>query len=98
MPTEPLFEPLDSASRGRLRQNLKSWYAKRARSLPGRETGEAYPIWISEIMLQQTTVTAVVPYFEKFLARFSTIHDLARAEQDDVLGGPWLLQPREEYS
>jgi len=85
MPTEPLFEPLDSATRGRLRRNLKSWYAKRARSLPWRETGEAYPIWISEIMLQQTTVTAVVPYFERFLARFPTIHDLARAEQDDVL-------------
>lgn len=85
MPTEPLFEPLDSATRSRLRRNLKSWYAKRARSLPWRETGEAYPIWISEIMLQQTTVTAVVPYFEKFLTRFPTIHDLARAEQDDVL-------------
>jgi A/G-specific adenine glycosylase len=85
MPTEPLFEPLDSATRGRLRKNLKLWYAKRARSLPWRETGEAYPIWISEIMLQQTTVTAVVPYFEKFLARFPTIHDLAHAEQDDVL-------------
>ena len=85
MPDEPLFEPLDSATRSRLRQNLKSWYAKRARSLPWRETGEAYPIWISEIMLQQTTVTAVVPYFENFLDRFPTIHKLAEAQQDDVL-------------
>ena len=85
MPDEPLFEPLDSATRSGLRRRLKSWYAKRARSLPWRETGEAYPIWISEIMLQQTTVTAVVPYFEKFLARFPTIHELAEAEQDDVL-------------
>lgn len=85
MPDEPLFEPLDSATRRRLRRNLKSWYAKRARSLPWRETGEAYPIWISEIMLQQTTVTAVVPYFERFLARFPTIHKLAEASQDEVL-------------
>ena len=85
MPTEPLFEPLDSATRSRLRRNLQSWYARRARTLPWRETGEAYPIWISEIMLQQTTVTAVVSYFERFLTRFPTIHDLARAEQDDVL-------------
>ena len=82
---EPLFESLDSATRSGLRRRLKTWYAKRARSLPWRETGEAYPIWISEIMLQQTTVTAVVPYFEKFLARFPTIHELANAEQDDVL-------------
>lgn len=81
----PLFEPLDSATRSRLRRNLKSWYEKRARSLPWRETGEAYPIWISEIMLQQTTVTAVVPYFERFLGRFPTIHKLAEADQDEVL-------------
>jgi len=86
MSTEPLFfEPLDSADRTRFRRALKSWYARRARTLPWRETGEAYPIWISEIMLQQTTVTAVVPHFERFLTRFPTIHALAAAEQDEVL-------------
>jgi len=69
----------------RFRRRLKSWYVKRARTLPWRETGDAYPIWISEIMLQQTTVTAVVPHFERFLARFPTIHALAAAEQDEVL-------------
>lgn len=79
------FEPFDSATRSRFRRQLKAWYSKRARDLPWRKTGDAYRIWISEIMLQQTTVTTVVPYFERFINRFPTIHELAAAEQDEVL-------------
>ena len=80
-----LFEPYDPAELLRLRRGLKSWYAKRARDLPWRNIGEPYRVWISEIMLQQTTVATVISYFERFTKRFPTIHDLAQAEQDDVL-------------
>jgi A/G-specific adenine glycosylase len=58
---------------------------KHARLLPWRETRDPYRIWISEIMLQQTTVVAVVPYFERFLKRFPTLADLAAADEHDVL-------------
>lgn len=61
------------------------WYKKHARDLPWRRTNDPYRIWISEIMLQQTTVAAVVPYFERFLTRFPAVADLARAEESEVL-------------
>ena len=85
MSNESLFEPFDAAARSRFRRGLKAWYARRARDLPWRNAGDAYLVWISEIMLQQTTVTTVVPYFERFISRFPTIHELAAAEQDEVL-------------
>jgi len=46
-------------------QNLNTWYRKHARILPWRKTFDPYKIWISEIMLQQTTVNAVIPYYQK---------------------------------
>jgi A/G-specific adenine glycosylase len=55
------------------------------RDLPWRRTKDAYAIWVSEIMLQQTRVAAVVPYYERWLARFPTVSDLAAAPLDDVL-------------
>lgn len=64
---------------------LVRWYAERARPLPWRDSRDPYRIWVSEVMLQQTTVTAVIPYFERFLARFPTVSDLARAPEDEVL-------------
>jgi A/G-specific adenine glycosylase len=82
---EPLFDRYDSVDLTKFRRNLKAWYAKRARDLPWRNIGEPYRVWISEIMLQQTTVATVVPYFERFTKRFPSIHDLAAAEQDEVL-------------
>ncbi len=69
----------------RFRLNLRSWYAKHARALPWRKTADPYAIWISEIMLQQTTVAAVIPYFERFVTRFPTVHTLAAASEEDVL-------------
>ena len=69
----------------RLRSGLTRWYARNARDLPWRRTGDAYSIWISEIMLQQTTVATVIPYFERFLKSFPTIGKLARAAEDEVL-------------
>ena len=68
---------------------LLDWYDREARVLPWRYTGkrrpDAYKVWLSEIMLQQTTVKAVIPYFEKFVARWPSVAKLAAADQDDVL-------------
>ena len=75
----------DAATLTRFRRNLTAWYARNARPLPWRNTADPYRIWISEIMLQQTTVTAVVPYFERFVNRFPTLADLAAAREEEVL-------------
>lgn len=68
-----------------LRRRACNWFKKHGRSLPWRETRDPYRIWISEIMLQQTTVKAVIPYFERFIERFPNIKDLAAASEADVL-------------
>jgi A/G-specific adenine glycosylase len=75
----------DAATLARFRRNLTAWYARHARPLPWRKTADPYRIWISEIMLQQTTVAAVVPYFERFLKRFPTLAALAEAKEEEVL-------------
>lgn len=68
-----------------LRADLLSWFDAHKRDLPWRRTRDAYAIWLSEVMLQQTQVAVVVPYWERFLARFPTLEALARAELPDVL-------------
>src|SRR5260370_14278643 len=55
---------------GRLRRRILSWYRKHKRDLPWRQSRDPYRIWISEIMLQQTLVAAVLPYYERVLPRF----------------------------
>ena len=68
---------------------LLAWYDRHARRLPWRarpgETADPYHVWLSEIMLQQTTVAAVQPYFQDFLQRWPRVEDLAAAELDQVL-------------
>ena len=65
---------------------LISWHARHGRrGLPWQGTRDPYLIWLSEVMLQQTQVTAVIPYYERFLRRFPTIGSLARADQGEVL-------------
>ncbi len=64
---------------------LCAWFARHRRDLPWRRTRDPYAIWISEAMLQQTRVEAVVPYYERFLARFPTVRALAEASVDDVV-------------
>ncbi|WP_375161569.1 A/G-specific adenine glycosylase [Bradyrhizobium sp. RDT46] len=68
---------------------LLAWYDRHRRRLPWRaapgEVSDPYRVWLSEIMLQQTTVKAVGPYFEKFVARWPDVTALGRASQDDVL-------------
>ena len=69
--------------------DLLAWYDRHARMLPWRarrgEQAEPYRVWLSEIMLQQTTVKTVAPYFAKFLQRWPTVEALAAASLDDVL-------------
>ncbi len=64
---------------------LLPWFDANKRPMPWRNTRDAYAIWVSEIMLQQTQVATVIPYFERFLRRFPTVADLAAAPLDDVL-------------
>src|SRR3982750_3619809 len=65
---------------------LVAWQRKPGRhDLPWQNTRDAYRIWLSEIMLQQTQVSTVIPYFQRFLARFPDIQSLAAADEDDVL-------------
>lgn len=80
--------PLRPAGAGTVRA-LLSWYDSERRDLPWRygprRKADAYRVWLSEIMLQQTTVKAVIPYFEKFVTRWPTVGDLAAASLEDVL-------------
>ncbi|MBZ0301976.1 MAG: A/G-specific adenine glycosylase [Anaerolineae bacterium] len=65
--------------------DLLAWYDQAAADLPWRRTRAPYHVWLSEIMLQQTQVETVIPYYERFLAAFPTIQALAEAPLDDVL-------------
>lgn len=67
-----------------LRARLVDWYRANRRELPWRRTRDPYAVWISEIMLQQTRVETVIPYFERFLARWPTVEALASADPADV--------------
>lgn len=64
---------------------LLAWYDREQRSLPWRETTDPYRIWVSEIMLQQTRVDTVIPYYHRFLDAFPTVRDLAAAPLQEVL-------------
>jgi A/G-specific adenine glycosylase len=67
------------------RKQLLTWFGQSQRNLPWRRTKDPYRIWVSEIMLQQTRVAAVIPYYDRFLARFPDVHALAEAPQEEVL-------------
>ena len=64
---------------------LLDWFEENRRDLPWRRTGDPYRIWVSEVMLQQTQVRTVIPYYQRFLARFPDLATLAAAPLDDVL-------------
>src|ERR1017187_8112185 len=68
-----------------LRRKLLAWYDLQHRQLPWRMTRDPYPIWISEVMLQQTRVEAVIPYYEKFLRLFPGVNTLAAASDQRLL-------------
>ena len=67
------------------RKQLLGWFRQFQRDLPWRRTKDPYRIWLSEIMLQQTRVAAVIPYYERFLERFPDVRALAEAPQEEVL-------------
>jgi A/G-specific adenine glycosylase len=68
-----------------VRAALGEWYRDNARDLPWRRTRDPYAIWVSEVMLQQTRVATVIPYFERWMQRFPTLEVLAAAREEDVL-------------
>lgn len=86
MEIERLMHDLPGSQwRRAVRRELLTWFRQNARDLPWRTTRDAYPVWISEIMLQQTQVVTVVPYFQRFVQRFPNVAALAAAEEEDVL-------------
>lgn len=82
MPTSLEFDPKKIDT---LRARLLAWYGVNRRDLPWRRTRDPYAIWVSEIMLQQTRVAAVLGHYAAFLKRFPDVRSLARAEISDVL-------------
>ena len=72
----------DAAS---FRHSLLSWYRKRGRDLPWRQTRDPYAVLVSEVMLQQTQVATVIPYYYDWLRRFPDFVTLANAQEQDVL-------------
>ncbi len=84
-------EAVDTRALAEAGRALLAWYRRHARRLPwrlppgARERADPYRVWLSEVMLQQTTVAAVVPYFEAFLERWPTVEDLAAAPVEEVM-------------
>jgi len=76
---------LDKNTLTRLRQKLLRWYEQNQRDLPWRKTEDPYRIWVSEVMLQQTQVDTVIPYYKRFLKLFPNLKALAQADQNNVL-------------
>ncbi len=91
MPVERVLPEVGRADLPAMRGALLDWYAGAARALPWRAPPraawrtDAYRVWLSEIMLQQTGVAAVAPYFARFVERWPTLRDLAAADAQDVL-------------
>src|SRR5277367_2942346 len=75
----------ESPDLAEIRKRLLSWFRKYRRALPWRLNKDPYRIWLSEIMLQQTRVAAVIPYYERFLERFPDVRSLAAAPQEELL-------------
>ncbi len=70
----------------RQRRGLLDWYRRNRRELPWRKTKDPYRIWVSEVMLQQTTVKTMLPYYARFVASFPSVERLAAAPEEAVLG------------
>ncbi|MBA3584678.1 MAG: A/G-specific adenine glycosylase, partial [Gemmatimonadetes bacterium] len=81
-PTTGLRAIADAAE---TRQDLLAWYDRQQRDLPWRRERDPYRVWVSEVMLQQTRVETVLPYYERWMKRFPALDDLADADPEDVL-------------
>jgi A/G-specific adenine glycosylase len=80
-----MSEQLAGPALKKLREHLLAWFALHRRELPWRASRDPYRVWIAEVMLQQTRIAAVIPYYERFLARFPNVKELAEAPQREVL-------------
>ncbi|MED3763715.1 A/G-specific adenine glycosylase [Ureibacillus sp. FSL K6-8385] len=67
------------------RQNLVEWFHREQRNLPWRHTKDPYKIWVSEVMLQQTRVDTVIPYYQRFIDKYPTLESLAGADEEELL-------------
>lgn len=76
---------LDSKAKSSIRRKLLKWFDQQRRDLPWRKNKTPYRIWISEIMLQQTQVATVIPYYQRFQKQFSNVKKLAAADESEVL-------------
>lgn len=77
--------PVEPRRRAALHRKLLAWFAESGRDLPWRRTVDPYAVWLSEVMLQQTQVATVIPYWERYLRRFPTVQALAAAPLEEVL-------------
>ena len=80
---------------------LQEWYKESKRDLPFRATKDPYKIWISEIMLQQTQIKTVIPYYNRWIETFPDIQTVANSKLDSLLknlGRSWLLQALCKFS
>jgi A/G-specific adenine glycosylase len=76
---------VSTAKKKQIQAKMLQWFKKNKRDLPWRRTSDSYAIWVSEIMLQQTQVNTVIPYYQKFLKSFPTVRHLAKAHLSKVL-------------
>lgn len=81
----PKYGPTAKLPVAKVRRSLLGWYDSAKRDLPWRGQRDPYRVWVSEIMLQQTRVAVVVPYYQRFIRRFPTLRDLAKARESEVL-------------
>jgi len=84
---QPAHQPdwRDAKWRSGLRRRLSSWFKANARRLPWRDDPQPYHVWVSEIMLQQTQVATVLPYYKRWMRSFPTVADLAAADEADLM-------------
>lgn len=78
-------EKLDRKDIAGFQYDLIDWYEKEQRTLPWRENQDPYRVWVSEVMLQQTRVDTVIPYFNRFMEQFLAVKDLALADEEKVM-------------
>jgi A/G-specific adenine glycosylase len=86
MPPESSRNVSAQSSPAQFRRRLLQWYDANKRDLPWRKNTDPYNVWLSEIMLQQTRVAAVIDHYQRFIMRFPTVEKLAGAREASVLG------------
>ncbi|MBM3137434.1 MAG: A/G-specific adenine glycosylase, partial [Chloroflexi bacterium] len=76
---------MNKSVQSRIRRQLLGWYDRHARELPWRDETDPYRVWVSEVMLQQTRVETVIPFYQRWLEKFPTLNHLAQANEQVVL-------------